>query len=201
MSLGRGPRRGCPPPEGVDVAYPPVHNHWFSITLFPRASCEVSYYVRSITGQWVFETIPSLGVTWPRRETETRLSVPEIRVPLQFLEASNPGPAMIGAPSFSDNQANPPRPRGAVFLSPQESPFQVPRVSLDACSDFIKKSRSASTPSAVSTKSRGMSCRSLCTRDRRTFAALSCGSHGKRGKPAIRYSERQPDARPSEFRG
>src|SRR2546428_12599129 len=26
-------------------------------------------------------------------------------------------------PSFSDNQANPPRPRGAVFLSPQESPL------------------------------------------------------------------------------
>jgi len=22
MSLGRGPRRGCQPPEGVDVAYP-----------------------------------------------------------------------------------------------------------------------------------------------------------------------------------
>jgi hypothetical protein len=28
MSLGRGPRRRCPPPEGVDVAYPPVHNHF-----------------------------------------------------------------------------------------------------------------------------------------------------------------------------
>src|SRR5713101_6340188 len=35
-----------------------------------------------------------------RSGTETRLSFPEIRVPLQFLEASNPGPAMIGAPSF-----------------------------------------------------------------------------------------------------
>ena len=23
MSRGRGPRGGCPPPEGVDVAYPP----------------------------------------------------------------------------------------------------------------------------------------------------------------------------------
>src|SRR6266849_5217583 len=27
MSRGRGLRVGCPPPEGVDVAYPPVHNH------------------------------------------------------------------------------------------------------------------------------------------------------------------------------
>ena len=29
MSRGRGPRVGCPPPESVDVAYPPVHNHFF----------------------------------------------------------------------------------------------------------------------------------------------------------------------------
>src|SRR6266478_2870483 len=90
---------------------------------------------------------PALELSQSSLGTETRLSFPEIRVPLQFLEASNPGPAMIGAPSFSDNQANPPRPRGAVFLSPQKSPFQVPWVSLDASSDFIKKSRSASTPS------------------------------------------------------
>jgi hypothetical protein len=32
MSRGRGPRRGCPPPEGVDVAYPPVHNHFLLST-------------------------------------------------------------------------------------------------------------------------------------------------------------------------
>jgi hypothetical protein len=27
MSRGRGPRVGCPPPEGVDVAYPPAGQH------------------------------------------------------------------------------------------------------------------------------------------------------------------------------
>jgi hypothetical protein len=155
------------------------------------------------TGQGIRSRVsaPDLDIQRYPYGNQTRLSFPGIRVPLQFLEASNPGPTMIGAPSFSDNQGNPPRPRGAVFLSPQESPFQVSWVSVDACSDFIKKSGSASTPSEVSTKSRGTSYPSLCTRGRRPFAALSRGSRGKRGKPAIRYSERQPDARPSEFRG
>jgi len=27
MSRGRGPRGGCPPPEGVDVGYPLGHDH------------------------------------------------------------------------------------------------------------------------------------------------------------------------------
>ena len=29
MSRGCGPRVGCPPPESVDAAYPPVHKHFF----------------------------------------------------------------------------------------------------------------------------------------------------------------------------
>ncbi len=28
MSRGCGPRVGCPPPESVDAAYPPVHKHF-----------------------------------------------------------------------------------------------------------------------------------------------------------------------------
>src|SRR5580765_6908117 len=77
---------------------------------------------------------------------------------------------------------------------------QVLWVSFGA-SGLIKKSRSASTPSEVSTKNRGTSCRSLYTRDRRALAALSHGIRGKRGTLAIRCSERQPDARPSESCG
>lgn len=46
-------------------------------------------------------------------------------------------------------------------VRPQESPSQVPWISFGACSGLIKKSRSASTLSEVSTKSRGTSCRSL----------------------------------------
>ena len=86
-------------------------------------------------------------------------------------------------------------------IRPQASPSQVPWMSCGACSGLIKRSSSASTLSAVSTKSRGTSCRSLCTRGRQALAVLARGIRGKQGTPAIRCSERPPDARPSESRG
>ena len=42
MSRGRGPRRGRPPPEGVDVAYPPVHNHFFLTQVLTHPNCPKS---------------------------------------------------------------------------------------------------------------------------------------------------------------
>ena len=39
MSRGCGPRVGCPPPESVDAAYPPVHKHFFLVHKYAQTKC------------------------------------------------------------------------------------------------------------------------------------------------------------------
>jgi hypothetical protein len=82
MSRGPGPRTGAPPPEGVDVGYPPT-----------RTTMQLSSSVRTGTTSKWFATNPR-----PNSNPESRNPKPETRIPKPSIKKMLGNSGVVGHP-------------------------------------------------------------------------------------------------------